>query len=1023
MKRILKGLILAFVGVFGLTLASCGEETKLPTEQTPQTPVHEHTTGEGWKRDSATHWQECSGCDELVNVAVHDYNEFTLATDKCVKTRDCKVCGYTETRDVDHTWKDGVCTVCGEELLITQYYVRGSFGGSDWPALDEYKLAIDYGTASATITVTLTAGDKFKVADSKWSAEFNAKTIKAAEGLFDGDNDIIVKTTAEYKIVLTKLDTTAPECEITQLCVHTFGEWTLVPGKTCEKTATCTKCNAVSTKVEHAGYGEWTLVEGKTCDWESVCACGDKKTEVRHTWGDDIVCDKCQAVNVLQFYVRGDMNGWDTSTALVLGADKKSASVLLVVEAGQCFKIATEDWKNEFDFNTITFNVNGFEAKAADATDVKATKDGVYMVNVSGLDTLEPTCTIDPIQLYVRGDMNGWGTDAKYAFVYDKATDTSTFTLELADVTQGFKIASPEWDVYNKHYNIGALGDGKYGYGTAEADAVNIKFTETGFYVITITGVTTGDPVVKIEKGTGEVKPVVTPVPDLYVVGSHNGWGDAFVDANKLSVNAEADTATIEVFLVAGTEFKVSDSKWACKYGFGATGLTYAEGLFTDAGGNLKVAKSGLYKVVVAGLADKAKATCTITLEKGESTIEQALALEDGSSVIITATVNKITSAWDEKYKNMSVTLSDGSHEILVFRLTNEVVVGDKVVVYGKISTENEVKQIAQGSLSVIVEANDAVVPTYDLTKVTNANQLVDGAQIVVAANNILMGYPTDKYFTVVTCEELGQSVQSSRLLVLTLKAVPETSYWLLQAGDLYVTYVEKTTVLLSNKTEAASQWTIELNQDGTASIKNVQAPTRLLFHSTSNVRFAAYASTNVGTEGYNQVTLYTAKKQPIIVETLVSPQKGLKWTEETAVEGSDIFSYTSEVKTESIKIDGATVPGLEINSQFSLTKGKVQLYTPEEGEAETTPYIKNGIKLVLSEDVKITVYAAVKEDKLSDNITVTLLDATGAKVAGSSTTLTADSVTACEIELSAGTYYLGGTSGGLYVYAIVVSK
>lgn len=559
MKRILKGLILAFVGVFGLTLASCGEETKLPTEQTPQTPVHEHTTGEGWKRDSATHWQECSGCDELVNVAVHDYNEFTLATDKCVKTRDCKVCGYTETRDVDHTWKDGVCTVCGEELLITQYYVRGSFGGSDWPALDEYKLAIDYGTASATITVTLTAGDEFKVADSKWSAEFNAKTIKAAEGLFDGDNNIIVKTTAEYKIVLTKLDTTAPECEITQLCVHTFGEWTLVPGKTCEKTATCTKCNAVSTKVEHAGYGEWTLVEGKTCDWESVCACGDKKTEVRHTWGDDIVCDKCQAVNVLQFYVRGDMNGWDTSTALVLGADKKSASVLLVVEAGQCFKIATEDWKNEFNFNTITFNVNGFEAKAADATDVKATKDGVYMVNVSGLDTLEPTCTIDPIQLYVRGDMNSWGTDAKYALVYDKATDTSTFTLELADVTQGFKIGSPEWDVYNKHYNIGALGDGKYGYGTAEADAGNIKFTETGFYVITITGVTTGDPVVKIEKGTGEVKPVVTPVPELYVRGSFDeGW--AALDTHKLTV---ADgKATLEVLLEKGTKFKVASADW-----------------------------------------------------------------------------------------------------------------------------------------------------------------------------------------------------------------------------------------------------------------------------------------------------------------------------------------------------------------------------------------------------------------------------------------------------------------------------
>lgn len=1151
MKRILKGLILAFVGVLGLTLASCGEETELPTEQTPQTPVHEHTTGDGWKRDSATHWQECSGCDELVNVNVHDYNDWKLATDKCVKTRDCKVCGYTETRDVDHTWKDGVCTVCGEELLITQYYVRGSFGGNDWPALDEYKLAIDYGTASATITVTLKAGDEFKVADDKWSTEFNAKTIKAAEGLFDGDNNIIVKTTAEYKIVLTKLDTTTPECEITQLCVHEF-TWTKVEGKTCDYTGVCSKCEATSTKVEHAGYGDWTLVDGKTCDFEQVCECGDKKTKVEHTWGDDIVCDKCQAVNVLQFYVRGDMNGWDTSSALVLSADKKSASVLLVVEEGQCFKIATEDWKNEFNFGTITFNVNGFEKKAEDASDVKATKAGVYMVNVSGLDTLEPTCTIDPVQLYVRGDMNSWGTDAKYAFVYDKETDTATFTLELADVTQGFKIASPEWDVYNKRYNIGALGDGKYGYGTAEADAGNIKFTETGFYVIKVAKLTTGDPVVTIEKGTGTVEPVIIPVPELYVKGGMNGW--AAEDAYKLVVDAEADTATLEFVGVKGQEFKVANADWSFEYN--AKTATLPEGLSGDS--NIVIGANGVYKVVVTGLADKATATCVITKVLGESTIAEVKAAEDGTKVIVSGTLKTVDLGG-------TTVLVAGEEELNVYQLDEavNVCIGDEVVLYGTKGTHSSKPQLVAGAV-VLSCTKGKSANAISLSEITSTEQLVDGMEVVIAYDKYVMTQQSGKYRSYMISEDLEVL---DDVCVQVVKLVKTGNNWLLQVADGQYLYWESgNTVYTGDSVEAKAQWTISI-AEGVMSIAHSTDATRLLqFNANAGQeRFAAYAGTqnnaslyeverlfdvdycdysgvltegtvfsfdgdgtdvgekkyNIGggwrlivvvdadgriaymvqnidngfgmpkEEHYSRHSMYADyTKNPAfanfgttaadkwgnvaydvvvpqggfafsvwdveptlkyilgsytenavskntfnvdnirlsldpvthvlsvstIVETLVSPAKSLKWEEETALEGSQIFSFTNKVKTESIKIEGATVPGLELNSQFSLTGGKVQLDT----ESNT---FWNGIKLVLTEDVTITVYAAVKEDKLDKNITVTLLDTTGATVAGSTTALTADSVTPVEIELSAGTYYLGGTSGGLYVYAIVVTK
>ena len=240
---------------------------------------------------------------------------------------------------------------------------------------------------------------------------------------------------------------------------------------------------------------------------------------------------------------------------------------------------------------------------------------------------------------------------------------------------------------------------------------------------------------------------------------------------------------------------------------------------------------------------------------------------------------------------------------------------------------------------------------------------------------------------------------------------------WLLQVAEGQYLYFSttKNTINTGNKTDASAQWIISI-VEGVTYIKNagVTDVEWFLHYNQGSSRFCTYKASS------NQAApkLYLVKTAPVVVETLVSPAKSLKWEAETAVEGSEIFSFTNKVKTESIKIEGATVPGIEINSQFSLTAGKVQLNTEEE-----TPEFQNGIKLVLTEDVTITVYAAVKSDKLDKNITVTLLDTTGATVAGSSTALTADSVTPVEIDLTAGTYYLGGTSGGLYVYAIVVSK
>ena len=888
------------------------------------------------------------------------------------------------------------------------------------------------------------------------------------------------------------------------------------------------------------------------------------------------------------------MNGWGATDALVLGADKKSSSILLVVEAGQGFKIASEDWSKEFNFDTITFNVNGFE-KAADSNNIVASKAGVYVVNVAGLDTLTPTCTIDPVQLYVKGDMNGWGANADYALSYDKETDKATFTLELSDVSQGFKVAPNDWDLHNKQYNLGVVGEG-YGCG---GESGNIKFTEAGFYVITVSGVSTGTPTLAIEKGEGTVEPVVTPVPELYVKGAMNGWSAP--KAYKLVVDEEADTATLVFAVLEGQEFKIADADWT--FEFNSSSATLPEGLGGE--GNIKATATGVYKVVVSGLADKSKATCVITKEADltVSTLAQAAAAEDGTAVLVKGTVKSIA-GWNAYENWMTVTITDGENDLYLFKMVGEVSLGDEITVYGKVASHEGAKQLGQGSLLL---AKVAAANVVGLEQVTSVDQLKDGMQVVIAAKHYVMGAQKDKIRDRIELDgDLATSVTNVEgLQVVTL--VKSGDNWLLKVGEnQYLNYTgTSNNVFTGEAVDTTAQWTIAI-KDGVLTIANVALPERVLQYNSSSPRFACYKGTqinpqmyiypqvdaagkvlsysgtqnghavwnaeagqfefeidlklwgrfslnyggtvlttstatvtglyttagadwtyNLYTEGdgstlfcsyngavryfvtYNPTTnvinvvlagihykgtwegqilanadgeyvlekefaqwnrvsftyygkaldasnttysgtvygpgadwtenlyyeanntgtllcgitakptyklVYNPTDNTLVVgfyklaETLVSSAKSLKWEEETAVEGSEIFSFTNKVKTESIKIEGVSeVAGQTLNSQISLTGGKVQL---TDGE------FLNGIKLVLTGDAKVTVYGALKSDK--SGVKFQVLNTEGAQVAQGDVLSTTE-VSATTFNLGAGTFYLGGTGGGAYVYVLVV--
>ncbi len=87
-----------------------------------------------------------------------------------------------------------------------------------------------------------------------------------------------------------------------------------------------------------------------------------------------------------------------------------------------------------------------------------------------------------------------------------------------------------------------------------------------------------------------------------------------------------------------------------------------------------------------------------------EMSISEALDAANGQSLIVSGTVSGFYETWSS-YGNCSPYISDGNgNTILVFRTTEQVGIGDKVTVTGKITVYNSINQIAQGSTLVIDE-------------------------------------------------------------------------------------------------------------------------------------------------------------------------------------------------------------------------------------------------------------------------------------------------------------------------------
>ena len=323
-------------------------------------------------------------------------------------------------------------------------------------------------------------------------------------------------------------------------------------------------------------------------------------------------------------YLRGDMNGWGTDTPFTYQGDGVY-TVTATLNAGTTygFKMASEDWATvnlgAADGSDGIVTLGNDMVLGVSNTNLSFTpaETALYEFRVDASDTSAPILTVNydepfaPTTVYLRGDMNGWGTDDAFSYQGDKVY---TFATTLEPGTYQFKIASEDWSTVN-------LG----GMTNNESDtAVNVGATQflaatNENLVLTIEA--SNSYVFVLSARNGEIPTIgvfeeqffgATPV---FIRGGMNSWGTD----NTLTWQGDG-TYTADIVLSGGaTEFKVASEDWST-VNFGNPDGEASNEVMVDvpkvlgvSNNNLMInAEAGTYRFTVSG-PDGSKPVITVT--------------------------------------------------------------------------------------------------------------------------------------------------------------------------------------------------------------------------------------------------------------------------------------------------------------------------------------------------------------------------------------------------------------------------
>ena len=267
--------------------------------------------------------------------------------------------------------------------------------------------------------------------------------------------------------------------------------------------------------------------------------------------------------------LRGDMNDYGESDPLIYDSDGQYTVTVELTAGTYGFKVASADWA------TVNLGaVSADEAEVAldtpedllqgsnDNLSIEIATDGSYVFTLDAYYPDMPVLTVSTAvpwgetTLYLRGDMNGWGTDTEFG--YDGG-GVYSLTTRIDAGSYFFKVADVDWAVPNLGATSAADAAVELGVGETlvqdSQDNLSIVIDRPGDYRFSLDAIDKDVPVLTVT----EIVPFGEEV--LYLRGDMNGWADPPTTEIAYEGNGYY---VVEQTLTAGTYgFKVADAGWA----------------------------------------------------------------------------------------------------------------------------------------------------------------------------------------------------------------------------------------------------------------------------------------------------------------------------------------------------------------------------------------------------------------------------------------------------------------------------
>ncbi len=273
-------------------------------------------------------------------------------------------------------------------------------------------------------------------------------------------------------------------------------------------------------------------------------------------------------------YVKGTMNEWSNTQAMVYVGEGVYTSEFTLAVAEYEFKVADADWTESTNFGAAQGdeallletpkNLVFGEDIAMNIT-LNITEAGNYTFSLDASVPDVPVLTVvnaipfGSATLYLKGEMNEWGGNLE-GFDFTYADNNYTLITTVPAGLHQFKIADADW---NDAATLGAVaGDEAIVAGEAKTltllDEANLtfEFAADTLYRINVDATDKNAPVLSVD--------VHVPFAGrtMYLKGEMNGWGGEL--EGYAFTYAASGIFTLDTTLAAGPyNFKIADVDWA----------------------------------------------------------------------------------------------------------------------------------------------------------------------------------------------------------------------------------------------------------------------------------------------------------------------------------------------------------------------------------------------------------------------------------------------------------------------------